>query len=157
MICVRACGAAHIDVTGGILFWGCSFGGVYVPCVYSPSSVSHLPFRTSSPLHSFPAAPLFCRHPNVQNIILLNKVQLSVLFLLPGSSYPEPVPCFCPPFYVCRFLQILLENLSLLKNLLFSPIALIYDSVCVCVCACACACVVCVRVVHVEACAGLAL
>ena len=27
---------------------------------------NHLPFRTSSPLHSFPAAPLFCRYPSVQ-------------------------------------------------------------------------------------------
>ena len=30
---------------------------------------NHPPFRTSSPLHSFPEAPLFCRHPNVQNTI----------------------------------------------------------------------------------------
>ena len=24
-----------IYTTGGILFWGCTFGGVYIPCVYS--------------------------------------------------------------------------------------------------------------------------
>ena len=65
------------------------------------SSCSHLPFRTSSPLHSFPAAPIFYRHPaNVQNTILPNKVLWSALFLLPGSSYLEPIPCFCPPFYL---------------------------------------------------------
>ena len=66
--------------------------------------ISHqaLPFRTSSPLHSFPAAPLFYRHPNVQNTILPNKVLWSALFLLPGSSYLEPTPCFCPPSYLCQ-------------------------------------------------------
>ena len=39
-----------------------------------------------------------------------------------------------------------LENLSLLKNIFFSPTALIHDCVCVCVCVCVCACVVCARV-----------
>ena len=38
------------------------------------SSGSHLPFRTSSPLHSLPAAPFFYRHSSVQNTILPNKV-----------------------------------------------------------------------------------
>ena len=33
------------------------------------SSNPHLLFRTSSTLHSFPAAPLFCRHPSVLNTI----------------------------------------------------------------------------------------
>ena len=66
------------------------------------SSGSHLPFRPSSPLHSFPAAPLFYRHRSVQNTILLNKVLWSALFLLPGSSYLEPTPCFYPPFYLCQ-------------------------------------------------------
>ena len=65
------------------------------------SSGSHLPFWTSL-LHSFPAAPLFYRHLSVQNTILLNKVLWSALFLLPGSSYLEPTPCFCPPFYLCQ-------------------------------------------------------
>ena len=31
-----------------------------------------------------------------------NKVQQSVLFLLPGSSYLEPTPCFCPSCYLCQ-------------------------------------------------------
>ena len=31
-----------------------------------------------------------------------NKVLWSALFLLPGSSYLEPAPCFCPPFYLCQ-------------------------------------------------------
>ena len=35
------------------------------------------------------AAPLFYRHPNVQNTILPNKVLWSALFLLPGSKYQE--------------------------------------------------------------------
>ena len=55
-----------------------------------------------SPLHSFPAAPLFYRHPSVQNTVLPNKVLWSALFLLPGSSYLELTPCFCPPFYLCQ-------------------------------------------------------
>ena len=59
-----------------------------------------LPFRTSSPLHSLPAAPLFYGHLSVQNTILLNKVLWSALFLLPGSSYLEATPCFC--FYLCQ-------------------------------------------------------
>ena len=90
------------------------------------------------------AALLFYRHLSVQNTILM----WSVLFLLPGSSYLEPVPCFCPPFYLCQLLKTFLENLSLFKNLFFSPIALIciwcvcmcvqvsvYVRACVCVCA----------------------
>ena len=57
-----------------------------------------IPFRTSSPLHPFPAAPLFCGHPSVQNAVLPNKVQWSELFVSPGSNYLEPAPSFCPPF-----------------------------------------------------------
>ena len=73
----------------------------------------------------------------------------------------EPAPCFCPSFYLCQFFQIFLEKLSLLKNTFFSPIALIYDCVCVrtcvracvrvCVCVCVCVCeCACVRVVCFE-------
>ena len=115
--------------------------------------ISHLPFRTSSPLslHSFLAAPLFCRHPCVQNTILPNKVQWSALFLLPGSSYLKPAPCFCLPFYLCQLFEIFLENLSLLKKLFFSSTALI-SGIRLCVFAsvwCVCVCVY-VRVVCVE-------
>ena len=55
---------------------------------------------------AFLAALLFFRHPttSVQNTILPNKVQWSALFLLPGSSYLEPTPCFCPSFYLCQFI-----------------------------------------------------
>ena len=49
----------------------------------------------------------------VQNTIVPNKVQWSALFLLPGSSYLEPTPCFCPSFCLCQFFRIFLENLSL--------------------------------------------
>ena len=66
------------------------------------SSGSHLPFKTFSPLHSLPTALLFYRHPGVQNTILPNKVMWSALFLLTGSSYLEPTPCFCLPFYLCQ-------------------------------------------------------
>ena len=71
------------------------------------------------------------------------------VFLSPGSSYLEPAPCFCPSCYLCQFFQIFLENLSLFKSLYFSPIALIYDSVCVCVCVCVSMCV-CIHVGCVE-------
>ena len=60
-------------------------------------------FRTSSPLHSFPATLLFCRHPSVLNTILPNKVRWSALFLLPGRSRLAPTPCFCLSFYLCQF------------------------------------------------------
>ena len=61
-------------------------------------------------------------------------------------SYLKTSPCLCPLFCLCQFFQIFLENLSLLINLFFSPIALIDDHVCVCVCVCVCACVrACVR------------
>ena len=40
-------------------------------CFKISSLSSHLPFRTS-PLHSFPAAQLFCRHPSVQNAICVD-------------------------------------------------------------------------------------
>ena len=42
---------------------------------------------------------------------------------------------------LCHFFQIFLENLSLLKNILFSPIAHTTLCVCMCVCACVRACV----------------
>ena len=67
----------------------------------SPSP--HLPVRPCSPLHSFPAAELFCKPPSVQNAILPHKVQWSSLFLLPGSSYLEPTPNFCSSCCLCRF------------------------------------------------------
>ena len=44
--------------------------------------------------------------PERQNSILYQIVQWSAsLFLLPGSSYLEPTPCFCPSFYLCHFFQ----------------------------------------------------
>ena len=91
--------------------------------------------------------PLFYRHPSVQNTIPPNKVLWSAFFLLPGSSYLEPTPCFCPPFYLCQLLLIFLENLFLFKNLYFSLIALIALICDWCVCVCVCVCVhACVRV-----------
>ena len=39
-----------------------------------------------------------------------------------------PAPCFCTSLYLCQFFQIFLENLSRLKSLFFSSIALIYNS-----------------------------
>ena len=85
-------------------------------------SGSHLPFRTSSPLHSFPAAPLFCRHASVQKIILPVVSALSLNRL----HYVEPTPCFCHSTSVSSF-KSSFRNLSLFINLFFSPIALIYD------------------------------
>ena len=35
-------------------------------------------------------------YPSVQNTILLNSVQRSAFFLLPGCNCLEPNPCFCP-------------------------------------------------------------
>ena len=32
-----------------------------------------------------------------------HKVQWSSLFFLPGFSYLEPTPCFCPSFCLCQF------------------------------------------------------
>ena len=66
-----------------------------------------------------------------------------VCTLLPGSSYLEPAPCFCPSFYLCQFFKfkIFLENVALFKSLFFSPIALIHNSVCACMCVCVCMCV----------------
>jgi len=59
-------------------------------------------------------------------------INLKTIFL-PGFSYLEPAPSFYPSIYLCQFSKIFLENLSLLKRLFFSPIALIYDFVCACV------------------------
>ena len=35
--------------------------------------------------------------------ILLHEIQWSALFLLPGSSFLEPAPCFCPSICLCHF------------------------------------------------------
>ena len=86
------------------------------------------PFRT---FHLYAPSRQLC---SSADTILPNKVQWSALFLLPGSSYLEPAPCFCLSFYLCHFFQIFLENLSLLKSHFFSPIVLTYDCVCVCMC-----------------------
>ena len=48
----------------------------------------------------------------------------SAFFLLPGSKYLEPTPCFCLSFWICQFLQIFLGNLSFFKILFFSHTAL---------------------------------
>ena len=58
-------------------------------------------------------------------------------------SYQAPViwnqvPCFRLPFYLCQFFQIFLVNFFLLKNFFFSPIVLIYVSVCMRVSVCVC-------------------
>ena len=57
-----------------------------------------------------------------KNTILPNKVLWSALFLLSGSSYLVPAPCFCPSFYPCQFFQIFLENLLLLLLLSSVPL-----------------------------------
>ena len=105
------------------------------------SSGCHLPFRTSSPLHSLPTAPLFYRHPSVQNTILPNKVLWSALSLtrlhLSGTN--------------SLFLSVILP-LSALLNLPWKPFSFwkpflqshCPDNpdmrlVCVCVCVRACA------------------
>ena len=76
----------------------------------------YLPLRSSSPLHSFSAAPFFCRHPSVQNTILLDKVKWSALFLLPSANNTEQAPRFYPSRSFCQFLQIIPENSSLFDN-----------------------------------------
>ena len=95
------------------------------------SSSPHLVFRTYSPLRSFPAALLFCRHLSDGNTVLPHKVQWSALFLSPGSNYLESPPCFWPSFSLSQFFPIFLENLSLFKKPFFCPIAWRYEYVCV--------------------------
>ena len=100
----------------------------------------HLPFGTSSPLHSFPAAPLFCRHLRVQNTILplsLTRLQL--------SRTNSPFLSVILPLSVLSNLprKPLFENLF---SLSFSPPSHCPDmcpSPSVCVCVRACVCVVC--------------
>ena len=73
---------------------------------------------------------------NTTHLFRKNNIHWSALFLLPGSNYLAPTPCFCQFFQTC------LESLSLFKNLFFSPIALrcvcTYECMCVCVCVCVC-------------------
>ena len=98
----------------------------------------YLPLRSSSPLHSFSAAPFFCRHPSVQKTILSHKVKWSALFLLPSSNNMEQASRFYPSRILCQFLQIFPENLSLFENFFFSPPALGYLCVSRCVFVCVC-------------------
>ena len=54
--------------------------------------------------------------PGVQMAILPNYVQWSALFLLPGSNYLEPTPCFCPSFNLCHFFQLFQSHYSEIQN-----------------------------------------
>ena len=87
-------------------------------------------FQSFFTFASLPGSSALLQTPVFLNTILPNKVQWSAHFLLIiiGSSYLEPNPCFCLLFCLCQFFQIFPENHSLFKNLFFSPIALIYDS-----------------------------
>ena len=77
---------------------------------------NHLPFRTSSPLHSFPAAPLFCRYPSVQVTMHLSE-QIPVVnaFSLPRFRLSGTNSLFLS-FYLCQFFQIFLKSISLFKK-----------------------------------------
>ena len=93
-----------------------------------------LPFRPSSPLHSFPAAPLFCMqtpecseyHPSalspvVSALSLTNSLFLNCRFIFVGSLTSS------------------LKHFSFLKTKLsFCPIL---RGLCVCLCVCVCVCV----------------
>ena len=70
----------------------------------------------------FSAAPFFCRHPSVQNILLSHKVRWSAVFLVPSASYMEPTPRFYPSRIHCQFFffQTFIENLSFPKLFLQS-------------------------------------
>ena len=116
--------------------------------------------RPSSPWYSS-LAPFLYRHPSVQNIILSHKVNWSALFFVPSSNNMEPTPCFYLLHFLCQFLQIFVENLSLLENISSVPIPegdCVCQGVCLrmCVCVCVHACVrACVSVfvcVHVCVC-----
>ena len=105
--------------------------------------------RTSSLLHSFPAALLYYRHPSVQNTILPNKVQWSALFLLPGFSCLEPASCVC----IRRVTSVSSFKSSLKTS--FHPPPPFLQSHCheirVCVCVCVRACVrVCMYALNLE-------
>ena len=79
-------------------------------------------------------APELCAH----------YVQRPALLIIPGSSYLEPAPSFCPSCYLCLFppLQVFLKNLSLFKNSGVCVCARArarvraYVRACVCVCVC---------------------
>ena len=106
-----------------------------------------LPLRSSSPLHSFSAAPFFCRHPSFQITLLSHKVKWSAFFLLPSSNSMEQASRFYPSRILCQFLQIFPENLYLFKNVFFRHLTLRCLCVSRCVFVCVCVCVkVCVRV-----------
>ena len=140
MICVRVCGAAHIDVTG--VGGGASFSEdvVLVEFMYLAiylSKLLHL-YTPSRQLYSSADTRVF----RIPSFWTKSSCQRSFCYLAPDIWNQFPVSVRRSTSV--SFLQILLENLSLLKSLLFSPIALIYDSVCVCVLC------VCVRVVCVE-------
>ena len=64
-----------------------------------------------------------------------SNVLWSVLFLVSGSSYLEPNPCFCLSFCLCQFFESSLKTFLFLKP--FSSVPLPRDVcgwVCVCVC-----------------------
>ena len=87
----------------------------------------YVPLRSSSPLHSFSAAPFFCRYLSIQNTILSHKVKWLALFLLLSSNNVEQSPHFYPSCILCQFLQIFPENLSLFKNFFYVLCTCIYN------------------------------
>ena len=67
-----------------------------------------------------------CGHPIFQNTILPNKLQN---FLLPGSNYLKPAPCFCHSTSVSSF-EFFLETFLFLKTFSSLPLPW-YTTVCV--------------------------
>ena len=73
--------------------------------------------------------------------VIWNQLPVSVHHSASVSSVKSSLKTFLFLKTSCQFFQIFLENLSLFKNLFFSPIALIYGCVCVRACVCVCVCV----------------
>ena len=98
--CTLSCQPAHSQASLHTLKPACTLSCPSVSCLISRQSFPRRLLQV--PFCAFQNEALL-KQASVQNTILLSKVRWSALFLLQGSSYRKPTPCFCPSFYLCQF------------------------------------------------------
>ena len=116
-VCVCVCACACVCVCACVCMHACLCVCVRV-CVYTYMCMCacvHACVRVFNKLSSFTNSVLASGESNCHSLPFI---------LLQGSNYLELTPCFFLLCCLCELFQSFLENLSLSKNLFFSPITL---------------------------------